>query len=61
MSHKKSATPTQPSQLPEIDPAAMDAVSGGCANCAPNGQAAQQSGTSKLASLIPMLANQAGR
>ncbi len=59
MSNKKTAPATQPSQLPEIDPADMDAVSGGCAACG-QGQNAQ-SGASKLTALLPMLASQAGR
>ena len=61
MSNKKTAPTTQVSALPEIDPADMDAVSGGCANCAQGAQTQQQSGASKLAAMIPMLANQAGR
>jgi hypothetical protein len=61
MSNKKTApAPSQVSGLPEIDPADMDAVSGGCANCA-QGSQASQGGASKLAALIPMLASQAGR
>jgi hypothetical protein len=58
MSTRKTPAP-QPSELPEIDPDAMEAVSGGCAACAqPQQQQQQPQGAGQLASLIPMLANQ---
>ena len=59
MNDKKTPAAPDRSALPEIDPADMESVSGGCQNCAPASNGA--SSTSKLAALIPMLANQAGR
>jgi hypothetical protein len=59
MTNKKTPASADRSALPEIDPADMESVSGGCQNCVPASKGA--SSTSKLASLIPMLASQAGR
>lgn len=59
MTMKPTTPPNDSSQLPEIDLADMEAVTGGCATCGCGQQ--QQQGTSKLAALAPMLANQAGR
>ncbi len=59
--HDQQEDPATPdrSALPEIDPADMDNVSGGCQNCGPANNGA--SSASKLTALLPMLANQAGR